>query len=206
MNERWERVARILKEERVPNAEIARRLNVAPQFVARVRRDLGIAAYRYRPPVETQEDFDRMTVALRGGHRRWRGLHGKHGTPMVNRTRTAYQLAFRLARKREPVGRITPACSVNHCVEGLHLLDRLMREQAAVPTELPPGATWQGLDLIAVRRALYRPAPYPPLSQEEQKLAAWCADPAMPHKELARRLGCCDRSARQWRGPGATPC
>ncbi|MFD9903860.1 hypothetical protein [Streptomyces sp. NPDC059063] len=68
---------------------------------------------------------------------------------------------------------------------------------------VPPGATWyRGVDLIAVERALTCCAPYPPLTEAEQKYAATAASSAMPTTELAERIGTSERTVHRWRESG----
>lgn len=203
MTERWERVARLLKTERVSNREVATRLRVAPRFVAEVRADLGLPPYRFQGEW-SQEAFDRMTIRIKGGHRLWRGRFSPGGMPMASRMETAYRVGFRLHHGREAVGRVVASCSKKFCVEGAHRMDNVLREQAVaqVPTELPVGATYDGMDLVAIRRALRGPEPYPELEPGERKFAAPFAAPEMTDEDLARRLGSCARSVKKWREKG----
>lgn len=211
MTERWERVARLLKSEHpISNGEVATRLRVAPRFVTKVRQDLGIPPYRYRRPAWTTAEFDAMTILLPGGHRLWRGRVSVNGTPMASKSESAYRVGFRLYHQREAVGRLVGCCSKKRCVTGAHRQDQVIRDQikrdrdaGAHLTGLPPGATWRGMDLVAIRRAMHGDRPYPPLGDGEKKLAARFADPAMSTSELARRLDCCPQSARTWREKGA---
>lgn len=207
-SERWEAVARLLKTEPLSNREIAGRLHVGTRFVAEVRADLGLPRFGRHLRVWTREDYERTTVQLRGGHRLWRGRRTANGSPITSRGETAYKLAYRLHHGREPVGRVGPVCIRKFCVEGAHLHDQALRDAAASAalTELPAGATWRGMDLVAIRRALRGPKPYPVLDEDEQRLAARFADPEMTTKELARRLNCAWRSANRWRSKGAPSC
>lgn len=221
MTERWERVARLLKAERISNGEVGRRLRVRPSFVSTVRADLGLPPYRPPRLTWTKEDFDRMTVVIEGGHRLWNGRTQRDGIPVVDNRASAYRLAFRLHYGRPAAGSVTGACSKKHCVEGAHLRDRVMRQARAKVrarvqllrqvacveeagrledlVELPSGTTWQGLDLVAIRRALRGRPPFPKLLPAERKLAARFADPEMPDAELGRRLGSRAQTAKKWR-------
>lgn len=224
MTERWERVARLLKTERLSNGEVGRRLRVRPSFVAEVRADLGLPPFRPPRLMWTQEEFDRMTVAVEGGHRLWTGRKQRDGIPVVADSTSAYRIAFRLHYGRPPVGKVTCACRKKFCVEGGHLRDRVMRtaraeirawvrlrRQAAYAreagglgglSELPSGVTWRGIDLVAIRRALRGPKPFPKLLPAERELAARFADPEMTDGELARRLGSRAKSVKKWRTEG----
>lgn len=208
--EKWEAIAQLLKSGPMSDREIARRLKFSARRVARVREDLGIPRYWVGcVPAWNQERFDRMTVKIHNGHRLWKGSTAKDGTPVVS-SESAYRVAFRLYYGREPVGRLTGTCTRKYCVEGAHQQDSVMREQARgvveVLTELPAGATYRGMDLVAIRRALRGPEPYPPLHPDERSFAARFADPETTDEELARRLGCCPQSAKRWRQKGAPAC
>lgn len=208
MSERWEAVARLLKSEPLSNRQIAERLHVGRQFVAQVRADLGMPAFRHHRRVWTREDYERTTVQVRGGHRLWRGRRMANGSPVTSRSESAYKIAYRLHYGRDPVGRVGPVCTRKFCVEGAHQHDQVLRDEAADAqlTEMPSGSTWRDMDLVAIRRALHGPAPYPLLDEDEQRFAARFADPEMTTKELARRLNCAWRSAKSWRSKGAPEC
>lgn len=205
--EKWEAIARLLKSGPMSDREVARRLKFSTRRVARVREDLGIPRYWMGcVPAWDQERFDRVAVRIHNGHRVWKGSTGKDGTPVVS-SESAYRVAFRLFYGREAVGRIKGTCTRKYCVEGAHLQDRVMRERARgdveMPAELPGGVTYRGMDLVAIRRALRGPEPYPPLREDERPFAARFADPETTNEELARRLGCCPQSAKRWREAAA---
>lgn len=209
-DDRWDVVARLLKSDPpLSNRAVAAQAHVGTRFVRQVRSDLGLAAFVRHRRVWTLEEFHRETTLIRGGHRLWRGRRSVNGSPIVGHTgRTVYRLAFRLHYGREPIGRLTRSCTRKFCVEGSHQHDQVLRDRAAGAelTELPAGTEWNGMDLVAIRRALRGPAPYPPLNDDERHFAARFADPAMTTEELARRLGCCSQSARRWREKGAPSC
>ncbi|MEV6738614.1 hypothetical protein AB0N14_17465 [Streptomyces sp. NPDC051104] len=195
----WEQIARLLKSEDVSNTEAAVRLGVDRRFVARVRADLGLPQYQ-RPPVRwTQERFDQMTRQLRGGHRRWLGRTSPDGVPMASRDESAYRVAFRLHHGRDPVGRVEGTCTRKRCVAGGHQRDDVMRKTAP---ELPVGLTQNGMDLVAIRRALSGEPPYPPLKPKERRYAFRQADPDLSIAELSARLGCARRTISRWREKG----
>ncbi|MFB7115182.1 hypothetical protein [Streptomyces sp. NPDC056291] len=201
--ERWERVARLLKEGPISNIGAARRLRVRKEFVREVRADLGMRPYRLLRHQWTVVDYEALSVPVDGGHRRWLGRFSTSNVPMAGQSQTAYQVAFRLLHGREPVGRCEGTCTRKACVAGEHQEDDVMR--AAQPGRL----TYQGMDLVAIRQALRGKPPYPPLRLEEKRMAFRLADPALgvvstevPVVQLARRLGCCDQTIRRWRDEG----
>lgn len=198
----WDAVARMLKADPTPpNHVVARVLETSKRNVARVRADLGIPpAWEPQEPW-TVERWDAMTVRVHGGHRRWRGRTTSNGVPIAGKAVTAYQVGFRLLHGREPVGRVLATCSLSRCVEALHRDDEAMRD--AWPEVMPAEASWRGMDLVAVRKALLRPGPHPVLKLDERRCGAWYAPADMTSVELSRRLGCSEVSAKKWRRPGA---
>lgn len=201
--EKWERIARLLKEGPVSNREAARRLRASTGTVAKVRADLGMAPYVvHRSEGWTARDYEELSVPLRGGHVRWRGRHSPTGAPMAGKELTAYRLAFRLHHGRDPVGRVTGTCRMKRCVAGAHLADAVVRAAKSV-TESPAQATYQGLDMVAIRRALTGPAPYPPLTLAEQRAGFRLAASSASVSELAGRLGLSERTVQRWRTQGA---
>ncbi|GGQ49545.1 hypothetical protein GCM10010250_21340 [Streptomyces althioticus] len=202
--EKWERIARLLKEGPISNGEASRRLGVRKRAVAEVRADLGIPPYFVRRGAQwTRDDFEEMSVELRGGHRRWRGRHSTQGVPMAGKDVTAYRLSFRLHHGREPVGKVTGRCRLNRCVAGGHLVDAVLRAVPTVDlaalTELPAEATVQGLDMVAIRRCLRGPQPWPALSRDEARFALRFTDPDMTAVEVASRLGVSARTVERYR-------
>ncbi|MFJ3249164.1 hypothetical protein [Streptomyces sp. NPDC086782] len=199
----WERVARLLKKEPISNIAVARQLRVDKAFVRQVREDLGMRPFWLHRDQWTVVDFEALSVPVGGGHRLWRGRFSTTNVPMAGRSETAYRLAFRLLHGREPVGRCEGTCTRKACVAGEHQEDDVMR--AAEPGRL----SYQGMDLVAIRKALRGTPPYPRLRPEEKRMAFRLADPslgvvaaAVPVIQLARRLGCCDQTIRRWRDEG----
>lgn len=209
-DDRWERVARLLKSEPPMSARaVAAQAGVGTRFVRQVRVDLGLPVFVRQRRVWTVEEFERATVLVRGGHRLWRGRRSVNGSPIFgHQGRTVYRLSFRLHYGREPVGQVSRSCTRKFCVEGSHQHDQSLRDQAAAAllTELPGGTEWRGLDLVAIRRALRGTAPYPPLDEDERRFAARFAPAEMTIQELSRRLGCGSRSAKKWRKEGVPSC
>lgn len=206
-DDRWDTVARLLKSDPpLSDRAVAVQARVDRGFVRQVRADLGLPVFVRQARAWTVDEFLKETTLIRGGHRLWRGRRSVNGSPVFGHTsKTVYRLVFRLHYGREPVGRVSRSCTRKFCVEGSHQRDQVLRDEAAAAelTELPAGTEWRGMDLVAIRRALTGPAPYPPLEDDERHFAARFADPAMTTKELARRLGCCEQSAKRWREKGA---
>ncbi|MEU5498458.1 hypothetical protein [Streptomyces griseofuscus] len=140
----WESIARTLKTDNAPDAEIADRLHCAPAFVRRVRKDLGMRPWPVRVELqrrsvkpgdcevaaEVERRYFELAVVIEDGHRRWRGRFSKDNVPMYSHKDSAYRVAFRIQHRREPVGQVRVECERARCVEGLHLSDQLMRERA----------------------------------------------------------------------------
>ncbi|WP_328434511.1 hypothetical protein [Streptomyces sp. NBC_00425] len=201
--EKWERIARALKTESMGNAQIAAKLGVGAEAVRKVRADLGMSAYRHRLKVWTWAEFEKSAPRLQGGHRLWKGRRGPSGVPMANRRLTAYQLAFRLHHGRDPVGKVTGRCRKKGCVEGSHLVDKILRDGIdASLTELPAEATYRGMDVVAIRRCLRGDPPWPPLKLAEARFAFRFANPDMPATELSERLGLCATTVERYRKKG----
>lgn len=207
----WESIARALKTAGGPvsNETVSRQLGCARRSVAKVRADLGLQPYTVeRRSGWTLADYEALTVPLRGGHRRWRGRHSSDGVPMAGRSLTAYRLAFRLHHQRPPVGWVIGTCSLKRCVAGPHLEDDVLRavRAAHVPAELPTEATWRGMDIVAIRRCLRGPEPWPDLSLDEARLAFHFSDPGMSAAKLSRRLGLSAETIQRYRTKGVPSC
>lgn len=146
MTASWEYVAHLLEKEPASDAEMCVRLGCPREFVARVRSNLKMPAFAGTlpatasaagpPPYITaksreQAKFDELSVVVDDGHRDWRGrcTQGDE-TPLFDARTTAARVSFRLYWGRDPVGIVRVECEHRHCVEGLHLSDRLMRERA----------------------------------------------------------------------------
>ncbi|MFF5968164.1 hypothetical protein ACFY64_31475 [Streptomyces collinus] len=209
--ELWERIARVLKAGPISNDAASKQLGCAKRSVAQVRSDLGLAPFIVqRPGGWTLADFEALSVPLRGGHRRWRGRCTTNGVPMAGKTMTAYRLSFRLHHDRPPVGRVSGTCRLNRCVAGAHLEDDVLRAAKtdwSALTELPAGATYQGMDLVAIRRCLRGPGPWPELKDlREKRFAFRFSNPEMSATELGRRLGLRAETIQRYRTKGVPPC
>lgn len=141
------RVAQFLKEaEEVPaTVAIADRLGVDRRIVAEVRSDLGIGRTlpeRQQPKVWNRETLEALMRPLPGGHCRWTGRVTGDGVPVVDSRTTAARVVFRETYGREPEGVVRVTCNVKHCIAGLHLADRPMRQGEAleVPQDAVGGA------------------------------------------------------------------
>jgi len=96
------------------------------------RRDpLAPRRERTRPrPTSLEDVFHAHIEEVGAGHVRWAGPV-MHRTPAVKfdgRTESAFRVAFRLCRGRDPEGLAMPTCGVPLCVAGGHLEDRPMRQ------------------------------------------------------------------------------
>ncbi|MFF0092782.1 hypothetical protein ACFYSF_22855 [Streptomyces canus] len=209
----WESIARALKTAGTPvsNEAVSQRLGCARRSVAEVRGDLGIPPYRVEHRGGwTLADYEALAVPLRGGHRRWRGRHSNQGVPMAGKNLTAYRLAFRLHHDRPPVGRLVGTCALKRCVAGAHLEDDVLRAAKtdwSALTELPAGATYQGMDLVAIRRCLRGPEPWPELKDlREKRFAFRFSDPGMSAADLGRRLGLRAETVQRYRTKGVPAC
>ncbi|KQW13588.1 hypothetical protein [Streptomyces sp. Root369] len=203
--EKWERIARLLKAEYISNREAAARLGVGKEAVAEVRSDLGLPRFVLRR-TWTREEFEALAPLIRGGHRLWRGRRSPDGTPVAGQNVTAYRVSFRLHHQREPVGHVKTACTRKWCVEGSHLADDLLRTAAVVDAatlpELPAEATWRGMDIVAIRRCLRGPEPWPALTLAEARFAFRFSNPDMGAAELGSRLGLRAETIQRYRTKG----
>ena len=127
-------VAELLRAGQLSQAEIARRLHVAPITVQRTREALGLPAPvpgRKPPRHSTKEAaFWAHTEPVEGGHLKWTGRI-ENDVPLLRYCGTqesAYRIAFRLHHGREPVGKVRSLCEEPHCVAGSCVADRPMRE------------------------------------------------------------------------------
>ncbi|MGW1463876.1 WhiB family transcriptional regulator [Streptomyces sp. NPDC002308] len=68
--------------------------------------------------------YDSNIRAVSGGHSLWTG---PYPVTVDGRRYTPTQLAFIVARGREPVGRTASQCGTSGCVTGAHLADEAMR-------------------------------------------------------------------------------
>ncbi|MFD9903859.1 hypothetical protein [Streptomyces sp. NPDC059063] len=112
------------------DVELADRLESTPDFIARVRGELGLAAYprplKPRKP-SVAEEFEASTIVL-GDHLVWLGRTTRDGTPLFTAAESAHRVAFRLHHGQEPQGQVRVDCTFSHCVKGEHQSDRVMRE------------------------------------------------------------------------------
>ncbi|MFI2434739.1 hypothetical protein [Streptomyces sp. NPDC018693] len=134
MNCSHENIRRLLEAETISDVELAYRLGCRRGIVAQTRAGMGL------PPMPLPADLDHMTPELvvmmnalltSGGHRRWNGRRTRDGVPLVDHFTTAARVVFRMTHGREPEGQVRVGCAIKHCVEGSHLVDRVMREAKA---------------------------------------------------------------------------
>jgi hypothetical protein len=129
----YERVAQVLLERPVSDVEAAYLLGCKRSFVAHVRRELRLPAMPLPPmdgKVPPEVRLMLGSVLTSGGHRHWYGRRTRDGVPLIDAHTTAQRLAFRLEHGREAEGNVRVNCRKKHCVEGSHLSDRRMREEA----------------------------------------------------------------------------
>jgi len=116
------------------DVELAYRLGCTRALASRARASLGMPPMPL--PLSTPALTDEQRVMLgavltSGGHRRWIGRVTGDGVPILDAHRTVARVMFRMTYEREPEGVVRVDCVRKHCVEGLHLTDRLMREDRA---------------------------------------------------------------------------
>lgn len=129
-----EDIARALDSAEVSNLSVVQRLGCGYMRVREVRARLGLPAYRRGRRVSEatwEEALAARILVGDDGHAHWAGAE-HHKTPVLNwrrRTETAYRAVFRQHFGREPEGNVGPWCEREHCVAGVHLEDRVMREE-----------------------------------------------------------------------------
>lgn len=112
---------------------IGRQLNVDPVgTVAAARRVLGLPKHKSGvTPAATAEDlFWRRVKPTDDGHMDWVGYRNNSGAPSLRhggRNLSAYRIAYRLAKGREPEGYALPSCGRDGCVKPGHHTDRADR-------------------------------------------------------------------------------
>ncbi|MFF0092783.1 hypothetical protein ACFYSF_22860 [Streptomyces canus] len=131
MKPSFENIATILQNQVVSDVELAYQLGCRRGLIAQTRAALRL------PPMPLPADMDQLTPELvvmmnalltAGGHRRWNGRRTRDGIPLVDHFTTAARVVFRMTHGREPEGQVRVGCAIKHCVEGSHLVDRVMRE------------------------------------------------------------------------------
>ncbi|MDX3345984.1 hypothetical protein PV387_23130 [Streptomyces sp. ME02-6987-2C] len=113
------------------DVELAFRLGCKRALVANARASLGMPPRPLPPldePVSPEVRLMIGAVLQNGGHRRWVGRRTRDGVPLLDAHTTVNRVAFRLAHGRAPEGTVRVGCVIKHCVEGLHLTDRIIRE------------------------------------------------------------------------------
>jgi hypothetical protein len=115
--------------------DVADRIGVREDMVARVRAEQGIPAFsagrRARREV-AEAAYLAHVEDVEGGHQRWTGTTTRDGVPMVT-TRfgqeSAHRVAFQMETGRPPVGYVRVTCTYAHCVARGHQADRRLREE-----------------------------------------------------------------------------
>lgn len=106
---------------------IAKQLGVCPKTIARARAALGLPQHPPgRPVYDTLEAAWRAhTEPADGGHLLWTGTVNT-GLPVIRykgRRYSAYLIAYRIVRGRDPKGRCQPDCGRPGCVAPEHVDD-----------------------------------------------------------------------------------
>lgn len=136
MNATDAEITALLRQGNISNEVIVRTLRVDKHRVARIRRDLGLPAYRPQP-LTLEQKWRSKTRPVEGCHLAWTGELGSASrTPILrykNEFHTAAAIAFRLRTGRDPEGYAYSECGYFHCVEPTHVDDepgrRHTREQ-----------------------------------------------------------------------------
>ncbi|MEV4335723.1 hypothetical protein [Streptomyces sp. NPDC049590] len=116
------------------NSAIARQLNVDAKKVAAARAALGLpkAKSGYKAAASPEDLFWRRTQPTDDGHMLWAGSRNSKGAPYLihgGRCHSAYKLAYRIAKGRDPEGYALPSCDRDGCVKPGHHADRADRAQ-----------------------------------------------------------------------------
>lgn len=113
---------------------IARQAGVSIGTVRRTRAALGLPPGRPGPKASSSpEDVFWLRVQpTPDGHLLWTGTVHQGTTPTLRhagRRYTAYRVAFGIAHRQPPVGRVEPGCDMERCVHPRHVEDQTMRQQ-----------------------------------------------------------------------------
>lgn len=116
------------------DAAIARQLHVDKKTAAKAREALSLPKSKpgRRPAASAEDLFWRRVKPTDDGHMEWTGFSSA-GTPCLRhggRNQTAYRVAYRIAKGREPEGKALPSCGLEHCVKPGHHADRADRAEA----------------------------------------------------------------------------
>ncbi len=104
----------------------AERRNLAQRRrAAKERPEESEAAAKARPVRTFQTLWEQRTVPLRDGHMAWAG---SVPVPLDGGNYTPRQIAFRVDRRRPPIGPVRRTCDVDGCVLPAHLMDQTERE------------------------------------------------------------------------------
>ncbi|UJV42915.1 hypothetical protein [Streptomyces sp. AMCC400023] len=128
-----EQLLRLLEEGCTESdVELAYRLRCKRSLIARARASLGMPPMPlpvFNPGLTEEQRAMLGALLTSGGHRRWVGRRTGDGVPILDNRTTVARVMFRITYGREPVGQARVGCAMKHCVEGSHLVDRLMREE-----------------------------------------------------------------------------
>lgn len=111
---------------------IARHLHVHRNRPRDMRRALGLPTHKGGPiPAASIEDlFWRRTQPTDDGHLLIPNYDPHRGATIRHneRRQSMHRIAFRIAHRREPEGRVATGCGVAGCVHPDHVEDRTMRD------------------------------------------------------------------------------
>lgn len=124
----------------VPQVTICRQLRCAPVTVQRHREALGLPPPKSTRtlPATVEDAFRQYVRPTEDGHAEWTGPRNG-GSPRVTHDEvaySAYRVAFRIAKGREPEGRARPTCGRDGCVKPGHHADRAGRAEARKADQL----------------------------------------------------------------------
>lgn len=111
---------------------IGRTLRTNPKRVGRIRAEAELPRAETVSTVTLNQKWATFTQPTPDGHLAWTG-YLRQGTCPVLKYRgehyTARRVAFLIAHKREPVGRVLAGCDWPPCVHPNHVEDQAMRNQ-----------------------------------------------------------------------------
>jgi Zn ribbon nucleic-acid-binding protein len=89
------------------------------------------AKARARAVSTIEDEFWRRAVTTDDDHMEWSGVRDRDSYPLLrhaSRQHSAFRIAFRIAKGREPEGQVWPSCGRDRCVKPGHHTDRADRQ------------------------------------------------------------------------------